>query len=178
MRILRVGCVAFMLLCSLVAAKAETTEWQPLLSKEGGFRVLMPGTPDLTKAIHRSVVGTVHEYTYTGRTERGVYSASYSGLPGVAVNLGGAQFIFDRARKGLLEDVNGVETGVRDTSIGGHVGKELSFRTRPVGETKATIGRARFYLVSKMLYVVVGRSSSPNDADIPKFLNSFQLASS
>lgn len=170
--------VLTILLCSLMSGIVEAAAWKTLSSKEGGFSVLMPGTPKLTEATHQSFIGPVQEYTYTIQTKNGHYSANYSVLPGIAVGLGGAGTIFDRAKKGLLEDVGGEETSVTDTSIRGHPGKELSFRVPASGGAKPLSGRARFYLVKKILYVLVGTSPTLNDPDVSKFLNSFQLTSS
>ncbi len=166
------------LFLSLATGKVEAAAWKTFTSKEGGFRILMPGTPKLTEATHKSFVGTVQEYTYTIRTKNGYYSANYSVLPGIAVNLGGAATIFDKAKKGLLEDAGGKETSFHDTSMRGHPGKELRFQVASSGGAKRMSGRARFYLVNEILYVLVGTSATPDDPDIARFLDSFQLTSS
>ncbi|MGH7320408.1 MAG: hypothetical protein ACRELA_12390 [Candidatus Rokuibacteriota bacterium] len=169
--------VALAILCPPLAGETgEAAAWKTFTSKEGGFRVSMPGTPALTEATHKSVVGVVREYTYALETRNGDYSANYSVLPGIAVNLGGANAILDRAKKGLLQDVGGEETRFTDTAISGHPGKELTFRVRAAGGAKPMSGRARFYLVNKILYVLVATSSTPNDPDVSRFLDSFRLS--
>jgi hypothetical protein len=149
--------------------------WQAVVSREGGFRVLMPGTPELEQATHKSIVGTVREYTYSVDSDGKSFSASYSVLPGIAASLGGPARIFDSAKTGLLEDVGGAETRFTDISLHGHPGKELTFRARPGAQGKPMAGQARMYLVHRILYVLVAKSPAPGDPDVARFLGSLEL---
>lgn len=164
--------IAFSLTMSFEALPAGAYNLAPA---DGGFSIQVPGKPTLSSEKHKSFVGSVTDNTYTYKGKGSTYSASYSVLPGVAVTLGGSGTIFGKARDGLLKDVGGKETSFTDTSQGGNDGKELLFEIPSAGSGPATMGKARFFLKDKILYVLVGMSPKTLSPAVNNFLNSFQL---
>ncbi len=145
--------------------------WQVFSSSAGGFSVSMPGTPSLSRDTHKSFVGSIQENTYSLQTPSGNYSVEYSDLPGIAVSMGGEHTIFDKAKEGLLKNVGGTQTSFSPVNSAGHSGMELSFQVPASGSS----GKARFFLVQKRLYVLVGTSPSPLSPNVDKYLQSFAL---
>ncbi len=144
-------------------------KWKTYSPAEG-FGFAMPAAPKESETTHKSFVGAVHEHTFTAKNGGVTYSFSYSELPGIAVSLGGIGTIYKKAKEGLLKESGGTETSFSPTSYSGFEGRELNFTPGSGG-----IGRARFYLVQKRLYVFVGSGPAGAAASIDRFLDSFKL---
>ncbi len=156
------------LIFTLGGGVAQAAAWKNFTSNDGGFQVMMPGTPQLQQNTHKSFVGAIEENTYMVNTKDGSYSVEYSNLPNIAVSMGGAGAIFDGAKKGLLKDSGGKQVSFSDITLNGNPGKELVYQIPSVGAD--TMGKARFYLVQKRLYVLVATGSKAS-----QFFNSFKL---
>lgn len=163
--------VVLALACLLLWPMAAEAKWRTFTSPAGDFSTLMPATPKLSQSVHKSFVGAVKENTYTAQSGGVTYSASYSELPGIAVTLGGSHTIFKKAKEGLLKEAGGTETSFNEVSLGSSEGRELNFTT------SAGIGKARFFLIDKRLYVIVASGPNGAAAAMSRFLNSFKLLS-
>jgi hypothetical protein len=154
--------------------KALAAPWRLLTSNEGNFSVLMPGKPAFQVDSQKSFVGDIATNLYNLQSKNGQYSASYSDLPGIAVDLGGEGTILGKAKKGLLKHDGGEEQSFTDSSVAGFPAKVLSYSLPAQGKT----GKAKFILVHKRLYVLSAtQSAAGNPGNIDKFLESFQLLS-
>jgi hypothetical protein len=92
--------------------------WKTFTSPDGGFSILMPGTPTLTQHHRDSVVGTIRENTYALKTSSGEYSVEYTDLPGMAVSLGGKGTILEKAKEGLLKEEGATESSFTLIQLG------------------------------------------------------------
>ena len=157
--------------CLLLWPLGAEAKWRTFTSPSGDFSVLMPAAPKLSQSVHKSFVGAVKENTYTTQAGGSTYSASYSELPGIAVTLGGSNTIFKKAKEGLLKEAGGTESSFNEISLGNSEGRELNFTAG------SGIGKARFFLIDKRLYVIVASGPNGAAAAMSRFLNSFKLLS-
>lgn len=173
MKLSRRQLLFFFLIFSLVpASSAQSAGWSPLKSQDGNFSVLMPGTPSYQQDDRKSFVGNIVTHIWSLKTKNGEFSASYSDLPGIAVDLGGEGTIFDKSKKGLLKENGGAEQSFVETRVAGFPAKTLSFS---VAASSAT-GQANFILVHKRLYVLTAsQGPAGNAGNVSKYLNSFKL---
>ncbi len=130
-------------------------------ASEGHFSISMPGNPTLNQVKHKTFIGTVIENTYTLKTKTEEYTASYTILPGVATVFQSRQTLLRKTKEGFLKDTKATELKTE--------GEDLVFQVSQV------IGKARFYLIDKTIYVITANTTKPERTKIiDQFLNSFQ----
>lgn len=146
-------------------------------SSEGGFNIWMPGKPTLQQVHHKSFIGDVKENTYTLKTKTEEFDVSYTDLPGIATVFESAKALFTKAKEGLLKDVGGEEIRFEKITFEGKEARELTFQIPSKGNPGLAVGKARFYLVGKRLFVVVASTTkgAKGNALLDRYLNSFQL---
>jgi hypothetical protein len=156
---------------ALLLSGCGSKEFKEFKSADGGFKVLMPGTPkEKTQA---TPGGELKMYLVEERN--GAYMAGFANTP-IPPNESEAQTQnrLDGARDGAVRNING--TLVKDTKIklaGKEPGREIEAN---LPQNKGII-RARFYIVGSRMYqvMVVGTKSFAGSADATKFLDSFAL---
>jgi len=161
--------IATTLLFSLQPAGAE--EWKTFSPEDSGFSVEMPGTPTKSDSEDHTLLGTINEDLATTRYESDTYSIEFQKLPEAAVALGGKSRIFDDAKNGLLKEAGASETTLTETQVDGNPAKRLVY------SGNATKGEALFVLAGQVFYVLDAQGSDLSQADIEKFLSSFQIES-
>ncbi len=152
------------------------SEWKPFSPKQGGFSVLLPGTPtEETEVREFPVVGKGEAHVFVLTTEAGVYVASYLEVPGLARQ---NQSFCDSFGKGFLKTV-GESTA---KGAGGKVAKEtdILFGKNPGKETlievPAGTAMARAYFIRRRGYQLIAAPAPGSDpANVKKFLDSFRL---
>jgi hypothetical protein len=156
--------------------QATQSEWREFSSRQGGFSVLMPGTPkEETEVKELPVVGRGETHLFVLASESGVYVAAYLDVPGLARQ---NQAFCDSFGKGFLKNIGeatakGAEGKVvKDTDIlfGKDPGKEILI------EVPAGIATARAYFINRRGYqLIAAPTAGSNHGNVKKFLDSFKV---
>ncbi len=163
-----IACLSFSaLLCIQTSAHA-------LVSKEGGFSIAMPGKASMNQVNHKSIVGDVKENTYSAKTKTDEYTASYTVLPDIAVSMQSDKALLTQAKEGFVKDTGAREVSFDKIDIQGKEGREFKY-TLKSQNGKESSGIARFVISNKVLYVIAANSSTPNQKQVSRFVNSFKL---
>jgi TonB family protein len=127
----------------------NSAAWKDFSSAEGGFSILMPGTPHAATLEPDSPPGKISFRTYFLQTKTGVYTVMYSDLP---------VYTEEPAlmRKGLEEFRNVM---LRDRDMRALHEKEIAFNNKPALELLLENGlivvQARIVLAKERLYLVM-----------------------
>ena len=140
-------------------------------SKEGGFKVLMPGTPKEKKQDAQGVNMSM----YIVEESSGAYFASYADLP-IPKNEPDAkiQQRLDDSVKGAVTNVSAKVTSQSNIKLDGkYPGREIAADV----PSKNGAMKLRIYFVGTRLYqvMVLGTKSWLKSSDSSKFFDSFQL---
>ena len=161
--------------------------WKDYSSAEGGFSILVPGTPQVMTVESDSPTGKISYRMHSLQTKTGVYAVMYSDLP---VYSDEAATI----KKGL-EEFRNVMLSDQDMKL--LLEKEITFNDKPaldlLLESTLNVVQARILLIKERLYVIMfatvsnvaftsGRSSVKveDQTDLyqtitTRFLNSFKI---
>ena len=166
--------VASFLLC--IGTVQADTDWQTLKSKAGKFSILMPAKPKLKETSTPSPVGRIPEEIYEAKTPQLKVIAEYSKLPSVAVFFGGHKTILKKSVTAFIQGEKGTLQKQEDIELQGFPGTAITF-TAPDKTGGTDFGKAHFYLVKKLLYVLVAKTPKAKSdlAGQDRFLNSFKL---
>jgi hypothetical protein len=155
--------------------ESAQSEWREFSSRQGGFSVLMPGTPqETTEAKEFPIVGKGVIHLFVLANESGVYVAGYLEIPGLAQQ---SQAFCDSFGKGFLKSIGeGTAKGaggkvVKDTDIsfGKDPGKEILI------EVPAGLATARAYFIKRRGYQLLAAPSGNDVGNVKKFLDSFKV---
>lgn len=155
------------------ALASEAGIWKEFSPKEGGFSVLLPGTPVARKeaAIAEKNLGPSQVYVLVLEDESGVYGINYEDFPNLPPQLTPAQIntLLNAWRDDFVK--NSKLKSDRPIALNGYLGKEVEI------ENGEGVIKARIYWVNERLYrVFVVADSEEVFADGgDKFLNSFKL---
>jgi hypothetical protein len=156
----------------------DTPSWERFTSREGGFSVLLPGTPmQRTKSL-KTPFGTVNMTMVLAMDPDAgsCYGVVYADFPADLVRPGNTDDILDAVGMGMVQGAKGKLRDTKEIKFGAHPGRELEMEL-PGG---TGIGRARVYLVKGRLYQVL--TLLPGDAaqspEAGRFLDSFKLNAS
>ena len=160
----------------------SSIEWKEVVSKEGGFTILMPSAvgPAQTKEEKESF-GPVKVTTQIAAVPdtKQVYVTAFSDLPEAEAAKG-----YEAVCKKMLTDMNKNDKATKVASekkitLGNVTGMEYRLEAGP-GKGPGEISQAlvRMYLVKNRLYVVAAGALEGNlvEPDALKFLDSFKLA--
>jgi hypothetical protein len=154
----------------LVVSGCGTPEFKEFSSKDGRFKILMPGTP---KEQTQKAVG-VDVKLYMVETRQGAYMASYADMP-VPTNESDEQIQtrLDGARDGSVRNVNAKLLSTSNITLGKCPGRSYDAEL-PGGKG---VVRGNIYMSGTRLYqvMVVGTKSFVDSADSKKFLDSFAI---
>jgi hypothetical protein len=156
--------------CSMAAD--DQPQWKEFTSKEGQFKVLMPGKPEQKKLETESDFGKGMLHMNTVELDKMMYGANYCDFPAKIKEIPRKK-VFDSSRDGAVENLKGKLASEKDIKLGDHAGRELHI---DVAGGKQLF-RARVYLVDQRLYqvVVFGSKEAATSKAADKFLDSFQL---
>lgn len=148
--------------------------WKPFSSPEGGFRVLMPGTPIPGKDNVNTQSGSIPiNFFVAVRPEEAFYVVAYADFPRtVSLNSREVQELLPKIDPTAAQREGVRVVNQRNIRLGNYPGRELKLQDRE-GFTL----RWRAYLVNKRLYqigVVTNKEASLTKS-IDGFFNSFQL---
>ena len=164
--------VAILLPLAYSLVNAQPSTWKEFRSTEGGFSVLMPGTPAPNKVIVDTSSGVREAYMFTSKDEKlNDYMVSYSNARVNSKDVS-TDRLFDKVRDGILLAQNGKLISESAISLDVYRGRAIVLE-RPDG----IMAIARFVLVGDRFYHLSvetkTRESDPQAAK--KFLDSFIL---
>ena len=144
------------------SVQATQADWSEFSSTQGGFAVSMPGTPQekIQTDVDRSFLLTLG---------KSYYYVHYTDIPDIEkLNADELKDLLDKMPMVFVEGVEGKLVTERNVILNGYLGKEFEFT---LGDD--SVGQARVYMVEQRLFIIVGMSSEPENAQ--KFLQSFRL---
>ncbi len=148
-------------------ASPNAAAWEEYRSKEGGFTILMPGTP----VPGRRSGGALEFTKLTATLDEGaeIYEVEYGDIPAA---LGDPEAVLDSALQ--LAEMAGKLTRQAKITLapGGYPGREGEFET-----SGGRISKERSFVVGRRLYALSVETSQERRASphIEKFLSSFRL---
>lgn len=163
------------------AAKSDKAKaWKEISSREGGFSVLMPGTPERLVQRLPTPDGKVMEVVIHSLRTSNQYGVIYADYPVDVSAPGAARLVLDEVVKDAFAEVKSVTLDEREISLGAHPGRALTQRL-----AEGQIMHVRMYLVGPRLYQVAVTLPGADGADAAtlksreetaaKFLDSFKL---
>jgi hypothetical protein len=146
--------------------------WKEFVSKEGNFKILMPGTPKQEKIETESDFGKGVLYMNSLAAAGTMYAANYCDFPADVKKVPLKQ-VLDSSRDGAIANMEGKLAKEKDIKLGDHPGREVLI---DVSGSKRLF-RARVYLVDQRLYqvVVFGTKEAAMSREADKYLDSFKL---
>jgi len=150
----------------------ESIQWKEFLSKEGRFKVLMPGTPEPPKANNKNDAGKNDLKLNTVSVGSTVYSAGHVDLPAMIKDSSVMQ-TYDRWLELTVAKLGGKVISDKEIKLGKHSGCEVLYDIQDV----KTIFRIRLFLIGQRLYQlnVIGPKDEATSKDADKFLDSFNV---
>jgi len=160
-------------LASTLAYAGDEPEWKEFASKEGRFKVLMPGTPKQDQAETESDFGKGILHMNVVQAGKTMYGANYCDFP-AEIKKAPLKQLFDSSRDGAVANLEGKLANEKDIKLGVHPGREIQI---DVANGKQLF-RVRVYLVDQRLYqvVILGTKEHATSKAADKFLDSFKLA--
>jgi hypothetical protein len=156
------------------AGASSPVEWKEFVSKEGGFSVVMPGTPTSGTQVAKTPIGavTVHLFAAEVKNQGRAYLVTYNDVPELAGQPVDVEKGLDGSRDGILANMPGSKLlEEKKISLDGFPGRELTIEVPGKGTA-----RWRVYMVKPRLYQVV--AFGPKDitglAEADKFFDSFK----
>jgi hypothetical protein len=153
--------------------------WKTYSSSEGGFTVLMPGTPGKSGELLASGSGPLAHYTHTLQTSMAEYGVTYSDFPQAMTDPAHVKSAFDGGRDALLDGMKLRLVSEHELTIDGFSGRQI------LAENDSLIFHDRFVAVNKRLYQVIvvfskNKQKRPQlarfyDSIVEKYLGSFKL---
>lgn len=99
--------------------------WKEFVSKEGGFSVMMPAEPKLSRQDVDTPLGKIPNYIHMAITEAGAYGVGYGDFPRYSETPEFVGKVLDGARDRVLAvDASRRLLGERDIYVAGHQGRE------------------------------------------------------
>jgi hypothetical protein len=148
--------------------------WKPFSSKEGGFRVLMPGTPTQDQRTTKTELGAFPTNTFTViREQEAGYVVGYLDFPqNIPLNSRNQNQYLTAVATGFAQGSGGRLVSQRNIRLRNLPGKEIRLQFE-----QGVIGRGRLFLDNKRLYValVITDKEKSLTKSIQGFFNSFQV---
>jgi hypothetical protein len=171
-RLFSLGLVLPLLLAAQPDAPAP--ELKAFASREGGFTVLLPGTPREQALKHKGPDGReVVSYTFVVERTPAAYTIAYASDPNLAkADLDAINVRLEKVRKGLESSLNGKLVGERKITLEKHPG--LEFHLELAG---TSFYRSRIYIVRDRFFqvTVLGPREVALSPESNAILDSFQL---
>lgn len=168
---------SLLVLLSIVMTSAylpadEQPELKEFASKEGGFKVIMPGTPEHQQFDTESDFGKGVLHMYSIQAGKTIYGANYCDFP-AEIKKAPLKKVYDASRDGAVANLKGKLASEKEIKLGKYPVREIQIE---VAEGKQLF-RARVFLVEQRLYqvVVMGTKEAATSKEADKFLESFKL---
>ena len=148
--------------------------WKPFSSQEGGFRVLMPGTPTQDQRTTKTEMGAFPTNTFTViREQEAGYVVGYLDFPkNIPLNSRNQNQYLTAVATGFAQGAGGRLVSQRNIQLRNLPGREIRLQFE-----QGVIGRGRMFLDNKRLYVALALTDKESSLtkSIQGFLDSFQL---
>ncbi|MBD2133225.1 hypothetical protein H6F47_12475 [Sphaerospermopsis sp. FACHB-1094] len=148
--------------------------WQVFSSQEGGFSILFPGSPTVTKQKIKNKTGEIEVNLFTvERPQEDVkYTVAYIDYPEEYIELlkrnNQVEAAIDTGKKTALENAKGTLISEEQMSLEGHFGKEVNY-TKPGDK----IVKQRIFLVDRRLYQVSAETTTKMQKYLTKSISGF-----
>ncbi|MFM6038744.1 MAG: hypothetical protein ACKPEO_06145 [Sphaerospermopsis kisseleviana] len=148
--------------------------WQVFSSQEGGFSILFPGSPTVTKQKIKNKTGEIEVNLFTvERPQEDVkYTVAYIDYPEEYIELlkrnNQVEAAIDTGKKTALENAKGTLISEEQMSLEGHFGKEVNY-TKPGDK----IVKQRIFLVDRRLYQVSAETTTQRQKFLTKSISGF-----
>jgi hypothetical protein len=148
--------------------------WQVFSSQEGGFSILFPGSPTVTKQKIKNKTGEIEVNLFTvERPQEDVkYTVAYIDYPEEYIELlkrnNQVEAAIDTGKKTALENAKGTLISEEQMSLEGHFGKEVNY-TKPGDK----IVKQRIFLVDRRLYQVSAETTTKMQKFLTKSISGF-----
>lgn len=165
----------FLVLCGLVLTVyggCAKPEWKEYANREGGYRILLPGTPQQETEAVKTLLGNLNLRKAKADLGSLVYMVIHVDLTPVMQYFPDKQLL-DAAKQGM-EDKGYQMNVAQELTLSGHPGVEL----RGQNATEGIYCRARIYRTKGRMYQVAVYSNAEDrvtDADADKLFASFKL---
>jgi regulation of enolase protein 1 (concanavalin A-like superfamily) len=161
----------------MARAASDSTPWETVTSKEGGFTVDMPAKPSFTRSRTRRAMGRTCKMFFMGcKTNGAAYTVFRIDMP-FPVPQNSAEKMLDAQRDGFAEEWNGKVTSEKRVLAQGNPGRDFTIKGNPDNMGEEII-RARQYLVRGRTVFAVAVMSPPGGQlpeDAGRFLGSLAL---
>lgn len=142
--------------------------WKPFSSQEGGFTVLMPGSPTTDQRDIKTQAGAVPaNLFYVVRPDEALYGVAYADLPKeVSLNSLDINQLLNSFASGFAQGSGGRLVSQENIRLGDFPGREIRLQY-----SQGEIGRGRIFLANRRLYQVVVITSK--ESSLPKSIEGF-----
>jgi hypothetical protein len=160
----------------LPAVRQETAPlaWRDFVAP--GFKADMPGKPKYTQQVQQVGADRLQVQTYevSLRSPARSFGITYSDYPAHVIRATPAEARLNGARDGAVKAVRGRLRSEKRLTLNGFPGRELEIE---VGGKGAAV--TRLYAVDSRMFILTvgGPDVKPDDPDVKRFLDSFQLQS-
>jgi hypothetical protein len=157
--------------------QARRSTWKQFSSTQGGFSVLMPGTPKQLRLSQQTQIGPIDVYGFVvDQNQKSVgYVVMYADFPVNLAQTVNPKQIFNSGRDRVLNMVQGKLVSQRDVRLQRYPGKEFTY------EAKGSIVKHRLYLVNRRMYQLIVVMDKNQQQSLSRsttgFFNSFKLRS-
>ncbi len=157
----------------LVLGCQQAPTWTEFESTQGGFAVLLPGTPTEHNRTAKTASGSIDAHMFLVDHGDVAYMVAYSDYPDTMLEERTPKLILDGARDGAVAHAKGKLLSESIVSINEHQGREVHIE-RVGGKVTIT---ARIFLVGRRLYqvMVLMPKDKASSKDVKKFLDSFRI---
>lgn len=158
-------------------ASANSLEFKELVSKEGGFSILLPGTPQQDKQNAGDDANPMYLYYYSAKVSQNLlYFASFIDYSDEIVKNRQPEDILKNVQNGSVSraDTNKL-VSEKTLTVAGLPAREYEY-----SDANQISYLTRAFLSGKRLYqigVVYAAGFKPNSSDVDKFFNSLKLSS-
>ncbi|MFM2061554.1 MAG: hypothetical protein RLZZ507_1224 [Cyanobacteriota bacterium] len=148
--------------------------WKIFSDPEGGFSILMPGTPTVAKQKVNTKDGTVevHIFTVERQQEEVKYTVAYIDYPEEYIDIlkrnNMVEQAIDAGKKTALQNAKGTLISEEKISLGDYLGKEVNY-TKPGDK----IIKQRIFLVGRRLYQVSAETTIQKQKYLTKSISGF-----
>jgi hypothetical protein len=148
----------------------KPAELQSFSSTEGGFSILLPGTPKYDATTVDSAVGPLVIHSYMVEDAGMAYGVIYTDYPDF-VRDADPEDILDGGRDGAVAKIKGTLVSEDRITLGGYPGRDITITSGQMGvRTKICLADTRMYSA-----IVTGSADKISDPRIEEVLDSFQL---
>ena len=130
------------------AADFDQAQWKEFVSKEGGFKIKMPGLPSEVTQPVGTKSGTIVAHFYNLVTKTAEYLVGYTEVGPGLETFQASKVTLDAIRDRALAKEKGKLLSEQDISVAGHPGRAL------VMEVSDGVFRDKYFLVANRLYTV------------------------